>query len=180
MGKKISATVMDDDWIRSITDVELLTLEVAMKTLQLEPTLVGVAGEYFVAAELSLRGFLASVTLRNSRGIDIIASNADASKTVSIQVKSNKSGKASWLLSKKSESFFADNHYYVFVALHPLGVRPDFFIVPSGDVADYIYRDHANWLAGTKADGSERKNSNMRVFKDFDCKYKERWENLGL
>ena len=47
----------------------------------LEPTLVGVAGEYFVAAELSLRGCLASVTLRNSRGIDIIASSADASKS---------------------------------------------------------------------------------------------------
>ena len=57
----------------------------------LEPTLVGVAGEYFVAAELSLRGCLASVTLRNSRGIDIIASSADASKSVSIQVKTTKS-----------------------------------------------------------------------------------------
>lgn len=46
----------------------------------LETTLVGFAGEYFVAAELSLRGYLASITLRNSRGIDIIASSSDASK----------------------------------------------------------------------------------------------------
>jgi hypothetical protein len=29
----------------------------------LESTLVGVAGEYFVAAELSIRGYLASITL---------------------------------------------------------------------------------------------------------------------
>jgi hypothetical protein len=52
-----------------------------------------VAGEYFVAAELSLRGCLASITLRNSRGIDIIASNADASKSVSVH--------AEWLAGKK-------------------------------------------------------------------------------
>jgi hypothetical protein len=37
--------------------------------------LTGIAGEYFVAAELSLRGFMASVTLRNNDSIDIHASN---------------------------------------------------------------------------------------------------------
>jgi hypothetical protein len=51
---------------------------------KLESTLVGVAGEYLVAGELSLRGYIASITLRNSRGIDIIASNPDGTKSVSI------------------------------------------------------------------------------------------------
>ena len=37
----------------------------------------GVAGEYFVAAELSRRGYVASLTLRNTRGIDVLASNAE-------------------------------------------------------------------------------------------------------
>lgn len=151
-----------------------------MSILRLESTLVGVSGEYFVAAELSLRGYLASVTLRNSRGIDIIASNSDASKTISIQVKSNKNGKASWILSKKSESFVECNHFYVFVALHSLGKRPDFFIVPSSDVAKYISANHANWLSGKKADGSQRKDSSMRVFTDSGNCYKEKWEILGL
>lgn len=151
-----------------------------MSTLKLEPTLVGVAGEYFVAAELSLRGYLASITLRNSRGIDIIASNSEASKTVSIQVKSNKSGKASWILSKKSESFVESNHFYVFVSLKPLGKRPDYFIVHSSDVAEYISTNHSKWLAGAKADGSTRKDSSMRVFADAEHRYKENWEVLGL
>ena len=151
-----------------------------MSTLNLESTLVGVAGEYFVAAELSLRGCLASVTLRNSRGIDIIASNSEASKTVSIQVKSNKSGKAIWILNKKSESFVESNHFYVFVALHPLGKRPDFFIVRSSDVAEYISTNHSNWLAGAKADGSLRKDSSMRIFADVEGYYKENWQLLGL
>ena len=50
--------------------------------------LVGVSGEYFVAAELSRLGYVASVTLRNTRGIDILATNASASRSVGIQVKS--------------------------------------------------------------------------------------------
>jgi hypothetical protein len=40
--------------------------------------LIGVSGEYFVAAELSRRGYVASITLRNTRGIDIVASNGMA------------------------------------------------------------------------------------------------------
>ena len=49
-------------------------------SLSIESTLVGVAGEYLVAGELTLRGYIASITLRNSRGVDILASNADASR----------------------------------------------------------------------------------------------------
>ncbi len=64
---------------------------------KLESTLVGVAGEYYVAAELSLRGYLASITLRNSRGIDIIASSADGTRSVSIQVKTSSGGKPKWM-----------------------------------------------------------------------------------
>lgn len=43
--------------------------------------LTGVAGEYFVAAELSRRGYIASISLRNTRGIDILATNAAASRS---------------------------------------------------------------------------------------------------
>ncbi len=55
-------------------------------SLKLESQLVGVAGEYLVAGELSLRGHIASITLRNSRGIDIIASSSDGSKSLTIRV----------------------------------------------------------------------------------------------
>ena len=60
---------------------------------KLPSILVGVSGEYFVAAELSRLGYVASVTLRNTRGIDILAANADATRSVGIQVKSNRGKK---------------------------------------------------------------------------------------
>ena len=65
--------------------------------------LVGVSGEYFVAAELSRRGYIASITLRNTKGIDIVASSENGDKTVNIQVKTKSKGKW-WLLSKKAET----------------------------------------------------------------------------
>lgn len=41
-------------------------------TMKPSSQIAGVAGEYFVAAELSRRGFIASITMRNTRGIDIL------------------------------------------------------------------------------------------------------------
>ena len=146
----------------------------------LESTLVGVAGEYFVAAELSLRGYLASVTLRNSRGIDIIASSADASKSVSIQVKTSKGKAPSWILNKSSEDFSSASHFYVFVLLKSLETRPDFFVAPSIAVARYISTTHREWLKGSKRDGTQRLDTNMRKFNDPEGQHRERWDVLGL
>lgn len=146
---------------------------------KIEANLVGVAGEYLVAGELSLRGYIASITLRNTRGIDIIASYSDGSKSVSIQVKTNSSGSTTWVLSKKSELFYSDNHYYILVGLNGIGNRPSYYIVPSKYVANYIYTDHREWLKGTKSDGSPRKDSSIRNFRDPAGEYLEAWHLLG-
>jgi hypothetical protein len=147
---------------------------------KLESTLVGVAGEYLVAGELSLRGYIASISLRNSRGIDIIASNSDGTKSVSIQVKTNSNGNKSWLLNKKAESFHSSNHYYVFVALGELNERPSYHIVPSKIVADYTATNHSNWLKGKRRDGTDRKDTSMRKFNDHENKYEEAWDLIKL
>lgn len=150
------------------------------KRKKLESTLVGVAGEYYVAAELSRRGYIASITLRNSRGIDIIVSSSDALSTVSIQVKTSSGKKPKWMLNKKSETYKSDKHFYVFVLLNDLKDRPNFHIVQSKVVSDYIYRSHRAWLAKPKKDGSAKKDTPMRSFLDKENKYKESWNLLGL
>ncbi len=149
-------------------------------TKKLESQLVGVAGEYLVTGELSLRGYIASITLRNSRGIDIIASDSEAKKTISIQVKTNSDGGNKWRLTIKSEEFYSKNHFYVFVAIKGLGTRPAFHIVPSEIVAKDISKGHSDWLKGKKKDGSARKDSNIRGFMDSEYKYLEAWNLLGL
>lgn len=149
-------------------------------SIKLEPQLVGVAGEYLVAGELSLRGHIASITLRNSRGIDIIASNAGGSKSITIQVKTNSSGSKEWILTKKSEEFSSENHFYVFVSLGSIGKRPEFHVVPSKVVANTIKAGHANWLSGKKKNGEKRKDSNMRKFSDVSDQYLEAWDLMKL
>ena len=147
---------------------------------KLETNLVGVAGEYLVTRELSLRRYIASISLRNSRGINMIASTGDATKSINIQVKTNNSDTNNWILSKKSEGFFYENHFYILVSLNNLNERANFYIVPSKVVADYIRITHATWLKGNKHNGGARKDSNMRKFVDKDNKYLEAWNLLSL
>lgn len=139
----------------------------------------GVAGEYFVAAELSRRGFVASLTLRNTRGIDILASNADATRSVGIQVKTCQGTRADWMLNAKAEADLAENLFYVFVCLPPQG-EPSFYVVPRATVATYVRDSHSKWLATPGRKGQQHSPSNIRRFRDPDEHHKDRWDLLAL
>lgn len=148
--------------------------------LHLSKDLCGVSGEYFVAGVLSQRGYIASLTLKNTRGIDILVSNVTATHLVGIQVKTNQGSKPKWILTAKAERFMADNLFYVFVNLKSPQERPDCFIVPSQTVADYISNDHRKWLGTLGKDGRPHKDSQIRNFSDESRYYLERWDLLGL
>lgn len=146
----------------------------------LSTILVGVSGEYFVAAELSRLGYVASVTLRNTRGMDIVATNADASRSVGVSVKTNRGRKKDWMVNAKAESYISDTLFYVFVNLNGLGELPSFHIVPSRDVASIVTESHKAWLAKPNRAGGEHKDSSMRRFRDPDNKYLGRWNLMQL
>ena len=146
----------------------------------LSTILTGVAGEYFVAAELSRRGYVASVTLRNTRGMDVIATNTDASRSVGISVKTNRTTKKAWMVNEKAETFFSDTLFYVFVNLNGVGENPSFHVVPSKVVATFVTESHRAWLARPNRSGGAHTDSSMRRFKDPESKYLERWDLLGL
>jgi len=141
--------------------------------------LSGVAGEYLVAGELSRNGYIASVTLRNTKGIDILCSNADATKSVGIQVKTNQAKNRSWMLMKKAEDYYSDNLFYVFVNLNN-GGHPNYFIVPSKTIAKYVKRSHTKWLGTPGRKGQKHKDNPLRKFDDKDGEYQNRWDLLGL
>ena len=148
--------------------------------MKIPSLLAGVAGEYFVAAELSRRGHIASISLRNTRGIDIIATNGDAKRSVTIQCKTNQLARRSWILNEKSEAFVADNHFYVFVALGAVDARPKFHIVPSAELAKRVKSSHGAWLKRPGRKGQPHAETTMRKFDDPKDEFLERWELLGL
>jgi hypothetical protein len=147
---------------------------------ELTSVLSGVAGEYFVAAELTIRGYIASITLRNTKGVDVLCTNGDASKSVAIQVKTNRRSNRDWILNQKVESYFADNFFYVFVNLNNNEGSPNYFIVPSKDVAKQVYDGHVAWLRAPGRSGAIHNDTTMRKFSDLDEKYLNRWDLLGL
>ena len=142
--------------------------------------LTGVSGEYFAAAELSRRGYVASITLRNTKGIDIIATNEKGSKTINIQVKTSSMRTRGWILNKKAEEMDDDNMFYILVRLNDINERPEFHIVPTSDVAQSVKIGHREWLNAPGRGGKKRKDSDIRKFEDPKNKYLGKWELLGL
>lgn len=140
--------------------------------------LSGISGEYFVAAELSRRGFIATLTLKNTRGVDILASDEKANDALAIQVKTTKNNKNEWVLNEKSETFVSDKHYYVFVRLNALGELPTYHVVPSSEVAKFVKDTHQEWLKTPGKKGNAHKDNSMRKFSDEENKYKDRWDLL--
>jgi hypothetical protein len=146
---------------------------------KLSKQLSGISGEYFVAAELSRKGLIAAVTLRNTRGADILASRPGGNKSVTIQVKTIQNGRIEWLLDKSDETPKGKNHYYVFVALNGRDGQPEFHVVPGNHVAAWCADNHQKWLNGTKRDGGKRKDTSMRNFRPGE-KFRDAWESLPL
>lgn len=145
---------------------------------KLSKGITGIAGEYFVAGELSRRGYMASITLRNNDSIDIHASNLLENKIFAIQVKTSQYSKRNWPVGQRAENVYSDNMYYVFVAFKKIDERPEYFIVPSKVVATYVKEGHKKWLETPGKKGQMHNDSNMRQFSDKEGKYLERWDLL--
>jgi hypothetical protein len=143
--------------------------------------LTGTAGEYHVAAELSRRGWLATVTIKNSPGTDVLAQKLEPpSRLVAIQTKTTSKGNARYLL-KDSEERLSDrlDEWFVFVALREITERPDFYVVPRNVVACRLYSDYQNWIHSPGRGGRQR---NPTTTRDLDVVqivgYRERWDLL--
>jgi hypothetical protein len=161
-----------------------------MKSDDKKKGIVGVSGEYFVAAELSQLGVVATLTLKNTPAIDLIATNLDRGKTANIQVKTmSVCNRAGWRLGKKDEEpSQIKNHYYVFVDLQGPGKLPDYIIIPQLTFAPFLKRRHKKWLSKPKRNGEPRKDTPIRVFdpnRDVECRkfaepYRNNWQILDL
>ena len=116
----------------------------------------GLAGEYYVLAQLTARGYNASLTLGNTKGVDILVYNEQTKKGYKVEVKTttNKLTKFKrfeewhtdkvyyWIMSSKHENIIEDDLVYCFVHIENVGSLPKFFLVKSKDVAKYVREQH--------------------------------------
>ena len=151
-----------------------------------------IAGEYYVLAELARRDAIASMTLRNTKGVDILVAPLRRREAFKVEVKTATSPPSNaalfheggrcfhWRLSKKHETIKAPNLIYVFVWLPEAPTPPNFFVVKSSAVAKYVKWEHAHWL---KTKGDTVKDSDMRLFRipETDPEaFQDNWKLLGL
>jgi hypothetical protein len=138
----------------------------------------GTAAEYFVTAELSRRGYYASILLKNTPGIDILAVNTATEKMSCIQVKAKgQHGKTkTWVLHDTDEKVRGSNFFYIFVSLNnKKGPAPEYYIVPNTTVVERIKKCHKDFLA------NKGKDTNIRTFilKPEEEKEYQKWDRLG-
>jgi hypothetical protein len=136
----------------------------------------GVSGEYFVAAELSRRGYSCSITIKNTKGVDILVSSPNSKKLIGIQVKSNQTTRKAWVLNEKAEEFIGDNLFYVFADnVGEPNTLPVYYIVPSGEVADQVKEGHREWLEKPGIRGQAHQDNPIRKFRDDEQKHRDGW-----
>ena len=83
-----------------------------------------------------------------------------------------------WPVGQNAANFHSENMFYVFVAFKKIDERPEYFIVPSKDVAKHVKDGHKKWLETPGKNGQAHKDSSMRQFSDKEGKYLELWDLL--
>lgn len=104
---------------------------------KIEKSLLGIAGEYFVAAELARRNIYAQLTLGNQKRTDLLIFSSTTNKVLTVEVKSKQSTK--WPNCKGINS---EQSIIVFVDFQniQLNQRPNFYILDNADWTSIIVK----------------------------------------
>jgi hypothetical protein len=139
------------------------------------------AGQYFVCAELSRRGAIASLTLGNTQGVDILATSYDGHNSALIQVKTTK--ESTWIMGVKDENrFHPANAFYIFVRFRTTNDMPEYYIVLAGVVANRLSEEFKEWAKTPGRGGRPHDSkSSIRIWHESkDSGHKDKWGILGL
>lgn len=133
-----------------------------MKEEKIQKQNVGNAGEYYMAARLSEKDFVVTITLGRAEKYDILALSPKG-KFIKISVKTTQRDNAkSFPLSIKDENGGAKDFYYAFIKLNKFKNEPEFWIIPSEVVCPLIRDAHKKWERTPNSKGGEHGFSTMR------------------
>ena len=86
----------------------------------------GIAGEFFIAAELAKRNFQVAISLGNAKGVDLLVTTPNGKKTFEVEVKTLRKQPNCFTLHS---SKIKQNCAYIFVYLNNENQAPDYFIL---------------------------------------------------
>jgi hypothetical protein len=141
----------------------------------------GIAGEFYVAAELTKRGMIATLTGKNTKDIDILSANPITGETCLIQVKEKSltNPTSQWKIAGEvKENQIKMGIWYVFCDL------ADFkcFVISAKDLFPILKARQDEYNNGTKRNGEKRKpDPNFYFDSNFDTKGKvNNWQDLPI
>ena len=153
---------------------------------KISKNIVGIAGEYYVCAELCRQNILALITPKNNPLFDIVAADPLGIRTVSIQVKTMSLGnEQGWRLNKdiciKRDN---PNLFVVLVDLKEDGTN-DYYIYEHDALSDRVSDLYSDYMKVPKRDGSQRKDVDFRwfdhrYFTKEDRDRRNKWKLLGF
>ena len=98
----------------------------------------GIAGEFFVAGELSKRGWIATLTAKNTPDVDVLASWPTGDVQARIQVKTRTSAFGyAWRIGRGLK-LVGDRDFLILVDLGAETEEPTYWIVPTVKAAGLI------------------------------------------
>ena len=157
------------------------------KVISRNKTARGNSAQFFVAGELCRRGHSAVVTLGNTPNTDILCSNEEGTRFVHIQVKTYVPGNRTVTVGLKAEKDFGENFIWVLAGIPAADSdKPfEYYVVPSGLVAENVAESHRLWLADAERLQKSRKDNPVRVISIPPAKtyngwsiepFKNRWD----
>lgn len=146
---------------------------------------VGRAGELLVAAEIHRLGGYAVTFSGNMPNIDVLASNLDQSRIVTIQVKTKRSG--TWRTDSRRalpENRIQDPagiRYWVMVSLPAPPNPPAFFVMEESWVLDDIHQRASAYRKRYRSErGEERPSFHHAIAVNRIEEWCSRWDILGV
>ncbi len=132
---------------------------------QIDKSFRGNASQFFVAAELCRREYVALVTMGNTPNTDILVSNREGTKFVHIQVKTYKPGNRTVSVGKKAEKDYGKNFLWVLAGIPTQHQTVDFeyYIIPSKVMSKNIANEYRTWLKTPGKKGQQRNSTDVRT-----------------
>jgi hypothetical protein len=123
------------------------------------------ASQFFVAAELCRRGYVAVLTMGNTPNTDILCSNLEGTKFVHIQVKTYIPENKSVIVNRKAEMNYGKNFIWALAGIpKPQSNDPfEYFVIPSPKISKHVRQSHQLWLKKPGKKGQSHQDSNMRA-----------------
>lgn len=144
---------------------------------QLNKLMTGLAGEYLVAGMMNLKGWVASLTLKNFPGVDIFGKNTDTDQNISVQVKTSRVNSFNIGINRPQRKVLDELIKGPFVFVH-IDKNDDvtYYILTRSEVIDLINTTDDDYFARKKDKSKE--DYPMALWRKDLSPYKDHWESL--